>query len=142
MVGIVIAGHGQFATGLLSSLRLIAGDFANVAAVDFEMQNSIEELSEKLGQAVQNFTNCDKVIFFTDLAGGSPFRCSVLEGRKTAECKVIAGTNLPMVLEVLFARDSLEPEALQKLALATGKQGIQCFADEGKARQKNGAAGI
>lgn len=129
MVGIIITGHGQFATGLLSSLQLIAGDFANVTAVDFAVNNSTEDLSGKLTKAVRDFTNCDQVMFFTDLAGGTPFRCCVLMGQDGIESKVISGANLPMLLEIIFARDSRDLEVLKNIALEAGKVAIKCFGD-------------
>lgn len=142
MVGIVITGHGQFATGLLSSLQLIAGDFANVAAVDFPVNTSTEDLSEKLTQAVQDFANCDKVMFFTDLVGGSPFRCCVLIDQEGIESKIIAGANLPMLLEIVFARDSGDLEVLKNTALEVGKSAIKCFGDETKAKKNMARMGI
>ena len=35
MIGLLITGHGHFATGLNSSLELIAGQQQNIALVDF-----------------------------------------------------------------------------------------------------------
>jgi PTS system N-acetylgalactosamine-specific IIA component len=142
MVGIVITGHGQFATGLLSSLQLIAGDFVNVAAIDFAVNNSTEDLSKKLKQAVQDFANCEKVMFFTDLVGGSPFRCCVLIGQEGIESKIIAGANLPMLLEIVFARDSGDLEALKNIALEVGKIAIKCFGDEPKVKKNMATMGI
>lgn len=142
MVGIVITGHGQFATGLFSGLQLIAGSFDNVAAVDFDLNSSTEQLQEKLTQAVKSFANCNKVIFLTDLVGGSPFRCSVLAGQEVAESKVVAGANLPMLLEVVFNRESDDMEALREIALAVGKDGIKCFGDDPKVRKNIASAGI
>ena len=48
MLGLLVTGHGHFATGLNSSLELIAGAQPNVALVDFEADHSIEVLKEKL----------------------------------------------------------------------------------------------
>ena len=35
MIGIIVCGHGHFATGLTSSLHLIMGEQENYIAVDF-----------------------------------------------------------------------------------------------------------
>lgn len=35
MVGILITGHGNFSTGALSAVNLVAGNPGNVSAVDF-----------------------------------------------------------------------------------------------------------
>ena len=44
MVGLLITGHGHFATGLGSSLRLITGNTENIEYVDFEADHSTETL--------------------------------------------------------------------------------------------------
>ena len=100
MLGLLITGHGHFATGLNSSLELIAGAQANVALVDFEADHSIETLKENLTKALDSLKEYDGVLVLSDLPGGSPFKTAV-------ECKferpdqaieVVAGTNLPLVI--------------------------------------------
>lgn len=142
MIGIVITGHGQFATGLLSSLTLIAGEFPNIAAVDFNHSDSTEGLTTKLEQAVRRFANCEKVLFLTDLLGGSPFKCSVLVGQELVDSRIVAGTNLAMLLEVVFASEGNDLEVLKNIALEVGRNGIKCFGDEPKVRKNLARAGI
>jgi len=142
MIGIIITGHGQFATGLLSSLTLIAGTFPNVAAVDFNGSDSTEDLTEKLEQAVKKIASYEQVLFLTDLVGGSPFKCSVLAGQELKDSRVIAGTNLPMVLEVVFASECDTAEALKNIGMEVGKSGIKCFGDEPRVRKCAVGAGI
>ena len=52
MIGLIVTGHGNFATGITSSFRLIAGDVPDYEAVDFLPEDSIEMLTEKLSNAV------------------------------------------------------------------------------------------
>ena len=47
MIGLIVTGHGHFASGLTSSLKLIAGEPKNYAAVDFEETDSTEDLAKK-----------------------------------------------------------------------------------------------
>ena len=100
MLGLLVTGHGHFATGLNSSLELIAGAQANVALVDFEADHSIEVLKDNLNKALDSLKEYDGVLVLSDLPGGSPFKTAV-------ECKferpdqaieVIAGTNLPLLI--------------------------------------------
>lgn len=37
MIGLIITGHGHFATGMQSALRVIAGDQNDICYIDFEM---------------------------------------------------------------------------------------------------------
>ena len=100
MLGLLVTGHGHFATGLNSSLELIAGAQPNVALVDFEADHSIEVLKDNLNKALDSLKEYDGVLVLSDLPGGSPFKTAV-------ECKferpdqaieVIAGTNLPLLI--------------------------------------------
>ena len=45
MVGILIAGHGGFPSGVLSAVNLVAGNPGNVAAVDFVEGMSTDDLT-------------------------------------------------------------------------------------------------
>ena len=56
MLGLLVTGHGHFATGLNSSLELIAGAQPNVALVDFEADHSIETLKDNLAKALDLYT--------------------------------------------------------------------------------------
>jgi PTS system N-acetylgalactosamine-specific IIA component len=47
MVSILITGHGNFPSGALSAVNLVAGNPGNVAAVDFVEGMSAEELKER-----------------------------------------------------------------------------------------------
>jgi len=70
---IVLVGHGHFATGIYSSLQLIAGDQENVEAIDFVEGMSADELKQKILLAISNE---EKVLILSDLLGGTPFKVS------------------------------------------------------------------
>lgn len=46
MIGLIVTGHGHFATGLTTSLNLIAGDAKDYVAVDFEATDSTDDLAK------------------------------------------------------------------------------------------------
>lgn len=74
MVGIIITGHSNFATGIASAVKLVAGQQKNLEAVDFPDTYSTEELKTKLTEALDKLEECKNIIFFTDIVGGSPFK--------------------------------------------------------------------
>lgn len=47
MIGLIVTGHGNFATGLTSSLKLIAGEPKNYVAVDFLESYSVDDLERE-----------------------------------------------------------------------------------------------
>lgn len=51
---IVLVGHGHFATGIYSSLQLIAGNQENVEAIDFVEGMPADELKQKILLAISN----------------------------------------------------------------------------------------
>ena len=56
MIGLIVTGHGHFATGLTTSLNLIAGDAKDYVAVDFEATDSTDDLAKKLTDARMPYT--------------------------------------------------------------------------------------
>ncbi|MGL4664366.1 MAG: PTS fructose transporter subunit IIA, partial [Clostridium butyricum] len=55
MVGIIVSGHGNFASGLLSTLKLIAGEQENVVGIDFIDGQGSDELKNNIKEAINNF---------------------------------------------------------------------------------------
>lgn len=101
MVGLLVTGHGHFATGLGSALQLIAGSADNLAFVDFEADHSTDTLKENLGKALDGLKDCDGVLVLSDLTGGSPFKMAVecKFERPDQNIEVVSGTNLSMLVE-------------------------------------------
>ena len=130
MVGILITGHGHFATGLASSLQLITGITENVALVDFEADHSTDTLKANLHAAMDSLKDCDGILVLSDLAGGSPFNNAsmCMAERPDQRIEVLAGTNLPMVIEgasMMAAYD--DPLELAETLIPTGKDYIVRF---------------
>lgn len=128
MIGIIITGHGNFGTGLTSSLDLIAGPQANYVAIDFVAELTPEDLETKLREAMDSLSSCDGIMVLSDLPGGSPFKTAVVCGQDYKNVEVIAGTNLPMICEVAMARNFIEDlDTLVNMALNTGKDQVVKF---------------
>lgn len=100
MLGLLVTGHGRFATGLNSSLELIAGAQADIAFVDFEADHSVETLKENLTKALDSLKGYDGVLVLSDLPGGSPFKTAVelKFERPDQPIEVVSGTNLPLLI--------------------------------------------
>lgn len=126
MLGLILTGHGHFATGLNSSMKLIAGEREDMGIVDFEENDSIEILKDKLEKAINSLKECDDILILCDLTGGSPFKTAVeLSLEYGKNIKVIGGTNLPMLIETAMAlpyENNLD--SLVSLAVKTGKNAV------------------
>ncbi|MEG1474553.1 MAG: PTS galactosamine/N-acetylgalactosamine transporter subunit IIA [Longicatena sp.] len=125
MIGLIVTGHGNFASGLTSSLNLIAGETENYVAVDFLADYSVEDLERELTKAFETLKDCEGVLVLSDLGGGSPFKTAVTIGYPMGNVEVLAGTNLPMLIEVNMARKFVEElDALTNMAMSTGKDQV------------------
>ncbi len=125
MIGLVVTGHGNFGTGLTSSLKLIAGEPENYVAVDFPQEYSVEDLERELNKAFDTLKDCDGILVLSDLGGGSPFKTAVMTGFPRGNVEVIAGTNLPMLIEVNMGRQFIEDlDTLTNMAINTGKDQV------------------
>ena len=127
MIGLIVTGHGHFASGMTSSINLIDGAQENYIAVDFDGEGT-EKLENDLKEAIDKLSNCEGIIIFFDLAGGSPFKTAVLLTFDKSNIKVISGTNLPMLCEISMARMMNDTfDDLIDLAINTGKDGVKLF---------------
>lgn len=145
MIGLLITGHGHFATGLSSSLELIAGAQPNTAFVDFEAEHSVETLRENLIRALDSMKECDGVLVLSDLPGGSPFKTAVelKYERKDQPIEVIAGTNLPLLVASATMTSVFgSPLELAEAMIPEGKDSIVRFELAGKVEEETEEDGI
>lgn len=130
MIGLIVTGHGHFATGLGSSLELIAGANDKVVLVDFEADHTIETLTANLDAAFEQLADCDGVLVLSDLAGGSPFKMAVecKYARPERKIEVIAGTNLPLLIEgATMLEDFTCPKTMANELVEAAKDYIVVF---------------
>lgn len=125
MVGCILTGHGQFSVGLADALRMIGGPQEDFVVVPF-LEDEADVYPSKIRQAIEDMAkSTDEVVVFCDLVGGTPFNQSMLVSAEMSNVEVVAGTNLPMLLECLCTRDD-STKALQMAEMATesGRMGI------------------
>ncbi len=145
MIGIILTGHGNFATGIYSSLKLIAGARENLECCDFvEGMGADEDLVPNLQAAMDKLSPvCDGIVFLTDLKGGSPFQKAVTLSFGKDNMKVIAGTNLPMLLEAaMICEFSTDVDTFVEGIINTGKEQVCKFVFEKRQVDEESDGGI
>ena len=125
MIGLIVTGHANFGSGMTSSVNLIAGEQEAYRYVDFLPTYGTEELTEEIAKAMDELKDCEGIIIFTDLMGGSPFNvaASLVHGKENV--RIVAGTNLPMLVEIVMSRKFMDDlDGLVESVLETGKEQV------------------
>ena len=125
MIGLLVTGHANFGTGITSSVNLIAGEQEAYQAVDFLPTYSTEDPTREITKALDELKECEGVIIFTDLMGGTPFNVSAQIGHGKENIRIVAGTNLPMLVEIVMSRKFMDNlDELVDSVLETGKEQV------------------
>lgn len=128
MYHFVITGHSQFSVGLFEAVKMIAGKVDNIEAVTFLDGESADTYTEKI-KAVYADNADKKLVFFTDLLGGTPYKTSVEQKLAfESDSQVISGSNLALILEAVTLAEFIEdPVQLAEMAVNSGKDNITLF---------------
>ncbi|MCA1020539.1 PTS sugar transporter subunit IIA [Halobacillus litoralis] len=124
MLSIVIATHGQLSYGLKNSFEMIIGESQHVYPVSLEegidsFTSSTEKLIEDLLKEYEG------ILVLTDLKGGTPYNVSLKQSFiHEDKVKVIAGVNLPMVIETSLILESSDLPSLTQKAVEFGQEAI------------------
>ena len=140
MLGIIICGHGGFASGLERAMLQILGEQDAVIAIDFPESSTTALLQAQCEAALTEVDKGDGVVFLTDLLGGTPFRVASTLALRQTNREVVTGTNLQLLLEMVLERDGLTSEAFRLQALECGHRGLTSLVDElGRCREETPA---
>lgn len=125
MIGLLVTGHANFGSGMTSSVNLIAGEQEAYKYVDFLPTYSTEDLTVEITKALDELKDCEGIIIFTDLMGGTPFNVSAQLGHGKDNIRIVAGTNLPMLVEIVMSRKFMDDlDGLVESVLETGKEQV------------------
>lgn len=125
MIGFILTGHGRFSVGLKSALDMIAGPQEAFETVTFE-EDEAGTFGDRLREAVREMrAKTDGVLVFCDLMGGTPFNQAMMITAEQEDVSVVAGTNLPMLIDLAMARTpEATMEELVSEAVEVGKEGV------------------
>ena len=128
MIGIIIVTHSNFAEGIKNSVEMIAGKQDSFTAINFENGEDIEDLKNRISQKAEEYTsNGLDIIYVTDLKGATPFNACLYVSTQIWG-PVVAGLCLPILLELVLTRDTMEIEDLSSYVsdvITNAKESIQ-----------------
>jgi len=127
-IAIVIGTHGWAAEQLLKTAEMLLGEQENVGWIDFVPGENAETLIEKYNAQLAKLDTTKGVLFLVDTWGGSPFNAASRIVVDKENYEVIAGVNVPMLVEIFMARDD-DPsfDELVALAVETGSEGVKAL---------------
>lgn len=125
MIGIVVTGHGQFASGIQSAVRMVSGEVRQIAYVDFTESMSADDLHSELCRAADQVDSGEGVLFLSDIPGGSPFQQSAAVAANLQFADVISGTSLVMAAEACMKREFLNFRSLVSEITSRGQSNIK-----------------
>ncbi|WP_294910493.1 PTS mannose transporter subunit IIAB [Tatumella sp. UBA2305] len=127
-IAIVIGTHGWAAEQLLKTSEMLLGEQGNVGWIDFVPGENADTLIEKYTARLTELDTSEGVLFLVDTWGGSPFNAASRMVVDKENYEVIAGVNVPMLVETFMARDDNPTFAeLVALALETGREGVRAL---------------
>ncbi len=101
MIRLLLAGHGRFATGVLSGIEMIFGPQGDIETVEFVDGETKTELDAKMDTALERLEGAQGVLLLCDVLQGSPFQCAAERALRDERIRVVYGANVPMALEVV-----------------------------------------
>lgn len=99
---ILIVGHGEYATGMKSSIKLLTGVNNNIDAINLNEELTHNDYTVMVQEYVAN--NKDLIIF-ADMTGGAPFQIAsreILLNEASENQFVIGGVSVGCILEVVM----------------------------------------
>ncbi len=115
--------HCDIGKELINAAELIMGHIESIDCVSITQSIESEELLKLISQKIKELDKGDGVLILTDMFGGTPCNISLpfLEKEKV---EVLAGVNLPMLIEIAKDREGVSLEELSKKAAVAGKNSI------------------
>lgn len=122
---ILIVGHGEYATGMKSSIKLLTGVNNNIDAINLNEELTHNEYTMMVQEYVSN--NKDLIIF-ADMTGGAPFQIAsreILLNEDSENQFVIGGVSVGCILEVVMNTLVLNSEDELENIINTAVNNIQ-----------------
>src|SRR4051812_41816568 len=115
----IVAGHGDFAAGLISAVDVITGRGSQLAAIAV-LGLCAEDIETLIRTRMQE---SGIRVIFTDLQAGSCTMAARRILRGMDDAVLVSGANLPTLIDFVFADDKPAPEAARH-AVERGKAAI------------------
>ena len=129
MINLIVATHGKMSEETVNLTKMVLGESEQLDFVKFLPGEGPEDLIEKYKNIISKYKS-EGTLFLVDLFGGSPYNAACRIVAETENTDVITGVNVPMLLEVLDAREETNKVSeLVETAKNSGINGIKIFSE-------------
>src|SRR3712207_4021723 len=127
MTHLIVATHGKFSEEIVNSAAMVFGEDENTHVVTFLPGEGGDDLVAKYHAILDSLPAEEPVLFLVDLFGGSPYNAAARVATQRDNTDIVTGISLPMLLEVLDAKDSASLEELAETAKEVGIAAVKSF---------------
>jgi mannose/fructose/sorbose-specific phosphotransferase system IIA component len=124
---VLLVGHGPLASGLRGAIEMIAGPQDALEVVQLRPEDDVERVAKRVEAALKKLgvDNDGEAVIFADLFGAAPANAAASLLRHRPNIEIVAGMNLPMLLEALLGREGVSARELAEGAVAAGRESIR-----------------
>lgn len=125
-IGVILASHGEFARAALGAVEMIAGKQPDVIALGLTAEKSLETFEAEMREAYESLkAECDLVVTLCDIYGGTPFNVTTRCLLNGMDMIAYTGLSMPVAVELLLTRDSLDSADAVRAQLTAAHAGAQ-----------------
>ena len=106
MIGLILVTHGALAEEFIQAMQHVVGRQSDIMAICIGPNDDMEKRRKEIADAIRRVDSGKGVIVLTDLFGGTPSNLAI-SLMQAGRVEVIAGINLPMLIRLAKARDTM-----------------------------------
>jgi PTS system mannose-specific IIA component len=123
MVGAVVVAHGRLGEAMVLVVEHMLGTRQGLEAVSTSPDDRCEEIRARIAAAVRRVDRGHGVLILTDMLGDTQTNLSVEIARESG-AEVLAGVNMPILVKMMGARETMDARTLAAFLRAYGQNHI------------------
>lgn len=127
LLPVLLVGHGPLANGLRGAVEMICGPQEAFAVVRLQPHDDTERVAKRLETALRRLgvSADDDALIFADLFGAAPANAAASLLRHRPRLEIVAGMNLPMVVDAVLSREGVSARDLAEQAIDNGRESVR-----------------
>lgn len=109
-IGLIIASHGDFAKGAVTSLQMIVGGTEDIQVVSVTPTMQLDEVEKEFQEGIEKLGTCDEILICVDLLSGTPCNVASRFYVSSDNIAMLAGFSLPLLLEIMMKINNNEED--------------------------------